>query len=447
MVSGEKQIRIDYSDGSPGLTPDILSRDFAQGTIFDFFRILTEDDAKYVRWMTTLGALLKSQTSLKDDENKYVLAGLPENYILVEHNKWQGEGRKYRTDTYLFGHPHGKFRSLNEFIPHFLWLAKDGDHLPTNCVCKLCPGSRSGGILQRNLLERAKYTFTGMSEMGMAQLSQAQDQMRRDLDPCAPCYRFGEIVLHHKRYRVVVGSSPVPQTTDIAKAADQHRYSLIDIEPPYQRLEEVHHSVIAPYLSHADAANRNLPIASSASPVAKYTISQPTLGSALPGPCYVAWYLGPEIIYSNDLVRVSLAEDPDSEEIMLLSHIVLDVSTKTIKVRGDVFELTLTNGHTATDSDIETTDERMIPKTIAEIARTLRKSAKFVNKPGFEFEIAMVHVHGRFYHPTYFAKKLHPVKATSVVRGRISTLPSDLVSKINQYFSSTTSSSLGLITD
>ncbi|KAH9479391.1 hypothetical protein JR316_0007981 [Psilocybe cubensis] len=64
---------------------------------------------------------------------KYVLRDFPEGYRLFDHNK--GPHKAPRHDLYLFGPVKKRFRSVNEFIPHAIWLMGDGSD---DCECKYC---------------------------------------------------------------------------------------------------------------------------------------------------------------------------------------------------------------------------------------------------------------------------------------------------------------------
>lgn len=426
----QKKIRLDYSDGVNSHLPDNRSKSAPTGSSFDYYRILSEDDPKHVRWMKTLGATLKAETALKDDKTEYTLLDFPDGYTLLEHNKSQGEGKKPRTDAYLFGHPlGGRFRSTNEFVPHLLWLAKDVNHNRANCACKLCAGGSGGGSgAGRTRTPRAKPVFTGMSEMGKAQMEKANEEMVRDLGPHAPTYRVGEVVLHKDRPCMVAGVIQDTAATDLLDTPSPHTYTLFDMEAPHQRLEGIALDEITPYLSIPTDKGNTPSVTQGASPVAKYNV-QPTAhtSAGLPGPCYVAWFLGPEKIYHKDLVRLSSSGDP-SQELLLLSHIILEVSSKTVKARGDIFQFV----EPGTGSDTEETRE--IPESLVAIATTRGKVAKYVNAPGLEYDIPLADVHGRYYHSSTYGGELFQNQGINVTRGRVSSLPADLVSLVSDLF-------------
>ncbi|KAH0556274.1 hypothetical protein GP486_005800 [Trichoglossum hirsutum] len=156
----------------------------AKGVI-DFYRKVNPHDAKETDWRKKLGGMLAKQLGQAEQngiyqnhqlkfhspightDKRYILAALPENYRLYEHEKWSADsdskskrpnekhakGGADRHDAYLYGHPKGhrkRYRSPREFFPHLLWLATDPTGDPRNCSCKICapdpPGtSQSNG--------------------------------------------------------------------------------------------------------------------------------------------------------------------------------------------------------------------------------------------------------------------------------------------------------------
>ena len=64
----------------------------------------------------------------------YRLNKLPQGYAGFERQRPDSK----HVDRYIYGHPNGQFRSLNEFYPHFKHLMDHGG--PAGCPCKLCAG-------------------------------------------------------------------------------------------------------------------------------------------------------------------------------------------------------------------------------------------------------------------------------------------------------------------
>ncbi|KAJ3291636.1 hypothetical protein HK104_005916 [Borealophlyctis nickersoniae] len=154
-----------------------------------FYERFPEDSHTHIHWRTNLGSALNVLNNLlrsgvhvspqmiaqegkgwlQKHKNKPI-SSLPHGYVLYKHcfvtkdnlkvaedkhEPWVIKGKRtemiqgvpFRTDPYLFGHPSGdKFRSVPEFVPHFLWLATisrssvdyaDRDY--AQCPCLYCP--------------------------------------------------------------------------------------------------------------------------------------------------------------------------------------------------------------------------------------------------------------------------------------------------------------------
>jgi hypothetical protein len=61
---------------------------------------------------------------------------LPDGYAGFEKPRADSK----HVDRYLYGHPRGQFRSLQEFYPHFKHLMESGG--PVGCQCKVCTGNK-----------------------------------------------------------------------------------------------------------------------------------------------------------------------------------------------------------------------------------------------------------------------------------------------------------------
>lgn len=62
----------------------------------------------------------------------YRLDKMPHGYAGFQRQRPDSK----HVDRYIYGHPNGQFRSLNEFYPHFKHLMDHGG--PVGCTCKLC---------------------------------------------------------------------------------------------------------------------------------------------------------------------------------------------------------------------------------------------------------------------------------------------------------------------
>ncbi|KAJ3050609.1 hypothetical protein HK097_008397, partial [Rhizophlyctis rosea] len=145
---------------SDGSHDDVL---WAPSTAYgsqNFYLRLEPNNATYQRWLKQLGnawSLMKKFVTRKslEDEKRGRKARTDQSH----QSKVDKEigGRVYRTDPYLFGHPGSdKFRSIPEFVYHFLWLAQaqtkpyvDRDY--RECTCEYCP--RYVGRLEKFYLE------------------------------------------------------------------------------------------------------------------------------------------------------------------------------------------------------------------------------------------------------------------------------------------------------
>jgi hypothetical protein len=67
----------------------------------------------------------------------YKLDKLPAGYAGFQRTRPDSK----HVDRYIYGHPNGQFRSLNEFYPHFQHLMDHGG--PVGCTCKLCANGSS----------------------------------------------------------------------------------------------------------------------------------------------------------------------------------------------------------------------------------------------------------------------------------------------------------------
>ncbi|RPA94699.1 hypothetical protein L873DRAFT_1792783 [Choiromyces venosus 120613-1] len=139
-------IALTWSDGVRKFDPPSTACDEALDSNGDsnFYRPIRRCDDRSWHWLTRIGAwpdnVADSVFWSKVDKGKCMVLELPDGYTLYEkvHNPAKGRGQP-RRDTYLYGHPSGhKFRSPNEFQPHYLWMACDPPKDWKNCRCRLC---------------------------------------------------------------------------------------------------------------------------------------------------------------------------------------------------------------------------------------------------------------------------------------------------------------------
>ena len=104
----------------------------------DYYEPLEHDDPITVEWKRQLGGMLQREMRAQA-EHPWFLMFFPENYRLYRHNK----ETRGNTDAYLYGYPQGRkkrFRSAQEYFPHFQWLLEGKSEDYGDCACKNCAG-------------------------------------------------------------------------------------------------------------------------------------------------------------------------------------------------------------------------------------------------------------------------------------------------------------------
>ncbi|RGB41131.1 hypothetical protein C1646_739277 [Rhizophagus diaphanus] len=146
-------IQVTTSDGDSSTWPNTDLR-MRNGNHALFFYEVDKDCPVYRQWLETLGDVI---SDIEKTNESFILQDFPPGYKLFFYAKLpasshidreslpmstvhsvqnNNKGLIERTDIYLFGLPRGsRFRSKNEFIPHFRWLylGKNG-----SCICKYC---------------------------------------------------------------------------------------------------------------------------------------------------------------------------------------------------------------------------------------------------------------------------------------------------------------------
>ncbi|KAF9466099.1 hypothetical protein BDZ94DRAFT_1158717 [Collybia nuda] len=101
----------------------------------NFMQPVDLESSSAIRWR--IGAGQGAAVALERPAGpNYVLKDWPEGYRLFDHHK--GPEANPRHDLYMFGSSNRRFRSINEFLPHAIWLLKDPTMNPSNCQCKYC---------------------------------------------------------------------------------------------------------------------------------------------------------------------------------------------------------------------------------------------------------------------------------------------------------------------
>ncbi|CCM01806.1 uncharacterized protein FIBRA_03873 [Fibroporia radiculosa] len=129
-------IEFPRSDGDASLLPTNTERIVDAEGCVNFMRPVLIDEGAAATWRIGIGAHLAKRMGLPEGP-KYVLKSFPTGYHMYDHNK--GPAAAPRHDLYLCGSRNvNRFRSMNEFIPHAVWLFQDASLNRANCECKYC---------------------------------------------------------------------------------------------------------------------------------------------------------------------------------------------------------------------------------------------------------------------------------------------------------------------
>ncbi|TFK63002.1 hypothetical protein BDN72DRAFT_827027 [Pluteus cervinus] len=120
------------TDGNQALWPTHTTKIVDSDGQVNFMLHLGLDSPISIKWRVQVGKAVALDMNMP--EGTYVLKDWPPGYRMFDHHK--GPERGPRHDVYLFGSPKGKFRSINEFIPHAIWLMHNDAH--ASCLCKYC---------------------------------------------------------------------------------------------------------------------------------------------------------------------------------------------------------------------------------------------------------------------------------------------------------------------
>ncbi|KAJ3077607.1 hypothetical protein HDU99_001085 [Rhizoclosmatium hyalinum] len=127
-------------------------------------------------WIATPGdhlvLYLKKVCSLAGLPSDQVVAALPNGYELIS----QKRPNSNHVDRYLYGHSAGRFRSANEFAPHFRFLMSDKT---TPCECRLC-GTAKQGVTPKSKLAVPQTAKTDEKRKGSVEPG---DSLRRQTLP------------------------------------------------------------------------------------------------------------------------------------------------------------------------------------------------------------------------------------------------------------------------
>ncbi|OSX63971.1 hypothetical protein POSPLADRAFT_1045115 [Postia placenta MAD-698-R-SB12] len=136
-------IEFPRTDGDISMLPRNTQRIVDNEGNVNFMRPVDDNESTAISWRVGVAAQIakklaypgKSRMTCKGQ--KYVLRSFPDGYQLFDHNK--GPATAPRHDPYLCGSKLvNRFRSVNEFIPHAIWLMQDATSDRANCECKYC---------------------------------------------------------------------------------------------------------------------------------------------------------------------------------------------------------------------------------------------------------------------------------------------------------------------
>ncbi|KAF8159463.1 hypothetical protein B0H34DRAFT_858265 [Crassisporium funariophilum] len=130
-------IEFPKTDGTPSTWPVNTTQVVDEEGHVNFMAPLDDSHPHAIRWRVQAGSAVAIDLEMPEGPS-YVLKSFPDGYRLHDHHK--GRYQDPRHDLYLYGPVKKRFRSINEFIPHAIWLMKD----PTqhSCRCKYCSGQK-----------------------------------------------------------------------------------------------------------------------------------------------------------------------------------------------------------------------------------------------------------------------------------------------------------------
>ncbi|KAF8634585.1 hypothetical protein AX17_004174 [Amanita inopinata Kibby_2008] len=122
------------TDGDSSLWPTNTTCIVDHGEV-NYMRHLDLDTSTSVKWRLSIARAIAMDKGMPESQ-EYILKDWPEGYRMFDHAK--GPEHDPRHDVYLFGSRRGRFRSINEFIPHAIWLMRDSSRENASCTCKYC---------------------------------------------------------------------------------------------------------------------------------------------------------------------------------------------------------------------------------------------------------------------------------------------------------------------
>ncbi|KZV94584.1 hypothetical protein EXIGLDRAFT_766999 [Exidia glandulosa HHB12029] len=188
------------SDGTASRRPDQPPTP-TDGSV-NFFRPVSSREPAHARWRHEVAMRMALHVPSLDKSKKYILAAFPDDYELFDHTK--GSRDNPRHDLYLWGSKTvTKFRSVNEFVPHAIWLYNH--NTAANCGCRYCSNAKGQGEISQQYglpshlrLEAAPVTIRRIVRPALAPAPEQRAASQRDADlrgavAATRRYRIGEV--------------------------------------------------------------------------------------------------------------------------------------------------------------------------------------------------------------------------------------------------------------
>lgn len=120
IVHASGRIVIPRSDEDPYFLPPKLDVPSVTEREVNNYHIFGNNDSYSHKWRQMIGRKLAVDHIKLARSLDWVFDRFPNDYHFCKQRK--GPRDNPRTDAYLYGSPGHRFRSVNEFIPHALWL-------------------------------------------------------------------------------------------------------------------------------------------------------------------------------------------------------------------------------------------------------------------------------------------------------------------------------------
>ncbi|KAG6890321.1 hypothetical protein C0995_009528 [Termitomyces sp. Mi166 len=123
------------SDGNPSRWPPNTTRIVDSSGEVNYMQPLTLEHPQSMRWRLGVAQGIAAATGMPASPS-YILRNWPTGYAFFDHHK--GPADNPRHDLYLYGSVNRRYRSINEFIPHAIWLYQTLTTDTSKCLCKYC---------------------------------------------------------------------------------------------------------------------------------------------------------------------------------------------------------------------------------------------------------------------------------------------------------------------